>query len=257
METQRETPPSCPICNSESVEYREEQSSWVCSQCSLVTDALDRGSEIERKEKSLTTKGKNSKDTNAWQNAISIKDRSEENLVDILTQVEQAAEELPLSEDVVIQAGEILSTAWESNFMHGRSKEDTTSAALYVATRESACTVPIGAIAKSVGGEEESIKRTYRQLKSNQGLELDSPSPEEFVEFLRIRLDLSSTVGTETEELLEEHEFVGGNPLGTAGAGIYEVAKNHSEKLTLRQIANASTLTKETIWRHKKKLCLA
>jgi len=76
----------------------------------------------------------------------------------------------------------------------------------------------------------------------------------DYVGYFCDRFDISSRQRAEIEELLMNLSFVGGNPLATAAAAVYEVAGRDRGDVTLRDTARVTKLTKETIWRHTRKL---
>jgi transcription initiation factor TFIIIB Brf1 subunit/transcription initiation factor TFIIB len=185
---------------------------------------------------------------------LSIKDDSEANLVELLSRIEEVGDELSLEVNEVTRAGEIATQAWKTNFMHGRTKEATLSAAVYAATREGERTIPPGIIADTIDVEKRKLKHAYQKLKSAQDLDLDPPDPSDYVKYLCETLDLPQDVEHQVDDILSEQTFIGGSPIGTAAASIYSVSSEKSESITLREIAISTKLTKETIWRHTKKL---
>jgi transcription initiation factor TFIIIB Brf1 subunit/transcription initiation factor TFIIB len=105
-----------------------------------------------------------------------------------------------------------------------------------------------------MGVEKSSIKKTYKKLKDELQLELGPPEPVEYVGYICQTLKLPESVQKESTRLLEETATVGGNPIGTAAASVYEISTEQSEDVTFREIAKATSLTKETVWRHAEKL---
>lgn len=245
-------PPSgqCPACHSEEIEFWEYTDSWVCSECRFVLDSTDDEPDVacfvdikshtEQKEDTIEP----------WQQRISIKDKSEANLVDVLTLTEDTGEALGLSDQSSTRAGELVTRAWESNFMHGRTQELTVGAALYAASRESTQTVPPSIIADQLQLGKSSMKTVYRDLKSDQNLDIQPPMPQNYVEYICRSLELPVTVSDRADSLLNEKNSGGGNPIGIAAGGIYEAAVIEGEDATLREIAAVVSLTKETVWRH-------
>lgn len=70
-----------------------------------------------------------------WEQAIIIKDKSEANLIGVLSQVGRVADELILCDELAIQSAEITVQAWKTNFIHGRTMPDTIGASVYAASR--------------------------------------------------------------------------------------------------------------------------
>lgn len=247
----RATVEECPVCSSDAVEYWEEFDSWICDSCSYAFDDAQTASEVDLPSEGAahdrSSEGSSAKD---WTEAISVKDNSEAILVEVLSQTEDIAEEVGSSEDVSIRAAEIIVDAWESNFMHGRTKDDTVAAAFYTATREAECSVPPGVLAMAVGTEKRKVKSTYTQLKDEQELGLTPPTPEEYISYICDELELPDGVKEESEDLLEKDLPRGGNPIGIAAGGVYKSANKKNIAITLREVADVVNLTKETVWRH-------
>ncbi|MFB6200172.1 MAG: hypothetical protein ABEJ83_04785 [Candidatus Nanohaloarchaea archaeon] len=237
----------CPACNSNSIIYWESLDAWVCDDCSYV---IDEGNELESKTPDLSADSNEEKTKNLnWEESISVKDKSEANLVEVVSQVEEVADDLSLSNELSIRAVEIVVEAWKTNFMHGRTMPDTVGASIYAASREFQQSIPPAIIVDRIESDKASVKKTYRHLKSDQELDIDPPSPKEFVNRICKELNLPQRIEKTSVDILDKHH-PRGNPIGIAGAGIYKAANNEEEEITLREVAEVTGLTKETIWRH-------
>jgi transcription initiation factor TFIIIB Brf1 subunit/transcription initiation factor TFIIB len=245
----------CPVCGSDSIIYWDGIDSLICDECSHVIDSESDISGMENSIETATAHEQNvSSEHSDWKTQVSVQDNSEANLVDALLQAEIVATDLSLSDDVVVRIGEVVTSAWKLNFMHGRTMPKLVGAAVYAVSREQDVTVPPGVIAEMMDEEKLGIKKTYTQLKDELQLKLDPPTPAEYVDYICQSLSLPEIVATESVCLLQSTEAVGGNPVGTAGASVYEVSTVNSENITFRQVAQATALAKETVWRHAEKL---
>lgn len=254
MSSLKEEPSRCSACDSENIEFWDQFASWVCTECSLVLD--ETGPTVE-KNVVATNSGTEPGDGSTgrpWDDSLGISDASDQNLVDVLSAAETISSELSLPTDIEMRAAEILTKAWESNFMHGRTKVDTIAAALYAATRENEQAVPPGVLADAIETDKGSVKTTYRKLKIDLELNLRPPTPREYVWYLCQCLDLPSEVQVTAENVLNDAGHLGGNPIGIAAAGIHVVTSRSSIDITLRELAAVTTLTKETVWRHSSKI---
>ncbi|MFB6186954.1 MAG: hypothetical protein ABEI86_08835 [Halobacteriaceae archaeon] len=81
------------------------------------------------------------------------------------------------------------------------------------------------------------------------GLDLDPPRPEEYLVHLCSNLGVPENIESASREVLDECSPGSGNPIGIAGAGIYQACRREGEEITLRRIASVTGITKETIWR--------
>ncbi len=246
---------TCPVCKSESMTSWDGIDSSVCGNCSYV---IDSDSEVSKPDNSIDVSPAREQNESSehpdWQTRVSVKDNSEANLVDALSQAEAITTNLSLPDDVVVRVGEVVANAWKINFIHGRTTSKLVGAAVYAVSREQGIAVPPGVVAETTGVEKSSIKKTYKQLKDELQLDLGPPAPTEYVDYICQILELPDSVRKGSRRLLEEMVTVGGNPIGTAAASVYEVSTEESEDVTFREIAQATSLTKETVWRHADKL---
>lgn len=241
----------CPVCGSETVHFWSELSTRICSTCSVVLDGTEI-TNVSDVHPEASSPENPDRDTTSddWKDHVLVADNSEAILVDVLSQTEAIGDTLTLSDEVVLRAGEIVTEAWKSNFMHGRTTEDTIAGAMYAACREVDCAVPPGKLANVAGTDKRSLKQTYSQLKDSQELNLGPPIPEEYLGYICEELDLSPDVNVKAKRLLRDSDNTAGDPAGIAAAGVYEIAKNQPANVTLREAASAAVLTKETVWRH-------
>lgn len=240
------------MCGSDSVNYWETLEKWICDGCSFVVNATESdGIPQSIPNQPADNRGDNSTgrcEVRDWTESISVRDKSEANLIEVLSMIETTTDELSLSDDITIRSGEIIVEAWKRNFMHGRNKPDTVGAAVYLASRESNNSIPPALIAEEIVTDKQSLKAIYKNLKDELEINIDPPRPGEYVPSLCRELGLSSSVERDAQALLDAHDQ-GGNPIGIAAASVYEAAKSETE-ITLRRTAQAGALTKETIWKH-------
>jgi transcription initiation factor TFIIB len=245
----------CPACGTGSITHWEELGSYICDTCSYVFDPEDSSSDVppSLSEPETETNSGTAEQTH-WQEHVAVKDNSEANLVDILSQSEEFSKELDLPQELEIRTAEILTEAWKSNFMHGRNKTDTIAGTLYTVSREKSESIPPGIISRIVGTNKQAVKNTNQKLTKHLSIDLDTPTPEEYVASVCGELGLPMGVQDETIELLSEERPRGGNPVGIAAAGIYVTCNQKDIDLTLREVATTVNMTKETVWRQKSKI---
>lgn len=240
----------CPVCGTETISYWEEIETWVCDDCSYVIETAMS----ETSSPSLSTDlDRTEVKEEAWNESISVKDKSEANLVDVLSKVETISDKLALTDELAIRAAEVVVEAWKINFMHGRTKPDTVGASVYAASREAQQGIPPAIIADKIESDRETLKKTYQQLKAELQLNIDPPRPQEYLEHICYELNLPLGVEKTAEEILAGHS-AGGHPGGIAAAGVYVASEIEGEDLTLRRAAKVTDLTKETIWRQAERI---
>jgi transcription initiation factor TFIIB len=241
---------ACPACGAEIISYWEELEKWTCDDCSYVIDRSTSNTSSPSFPEDLE---KDEAEEEAWSQSISVKDKSEANLVDVLSQIEAISDELALDDELGIRTAEVVVEAWKINFMHGRTKPDTVGASVYAASREAQQGIPPAIIADKIESDRKTVKKTYQQLKIELQLNIDPPRPLEYLQHVCNELNLQSGVEKTAEEILAGHS-AGGNPVGIAAAGVYVASEIEGENLTLRRAAKVTDLTKETIWRQAEKI---
>lgn len=240
----------CPACGSDNLSFFEERQVWICDECSsVVSDEGDVDSTTVEFEDSVpsNTDSKNSNEID-WQDRISISDKSDQNLIEVLSLTAETGSKLEMDTEQIVRAAEIVTEAWSENWMHGRTMEWGVAASIYIAGREAGSAIPPGEIAYATDLEPESVKSSYVKLKSEMDIDLNPPSPAGYVGFIVKTLNLPPEVATEANEILYNSENHAGNPIGIAGGAVY-IADSEGN-VTLQDIAEVTHLTKETIWKH-------
>ncbi len=251
MTGSNEQPSSCPACDTASLSYQEHIESWLCNECSYVVDSGSMSTEVGDPSDVVDNTFEAEKSESVdWESQITVRDKSEVNLVELLSRLEEATDELLISEERVLRAGELVAEAWRTNFMHGRSQERTIGAVIYAVSREADVALPPAMIAEVIEADKGSIKQTFRKLNQELHLNIPTPLPQQFVSSLCIALDLSDRIETASVEMLRRHELPGGNPIGIAAAAVYVTANQVEVNLTLKELARITGLAKETVWRH-------
>lgn len=243
----------CPACDSEAVTFWKEFSSWVCDECSLVIDGQEHIDEDFLDAINNSPSGNQSGETD-WKRDVSLEDASEESLIEALKLAESTTENLSLPSETTIRAGEVLSDSWKSNFMHGRSKRDAVGAAVYLATRETECSVPPGPIAEITGISKNKLKQTFLKLKKEVEHQAAPAKPSDYCLYLCDELDVNEATHSAALRLLDNRPTGGGNPVGIAAAAVYLAANDHGFDVTLRELGDITLLAKETVWRQTNSL---
>jgi transcription initiation factor TFIIB len=235
------TPDSCPACGGTDINYREELETSICAECSFVVESAASVSTPK-----LNTNRKTDSEKLSWEQSISVQNNAEVNFIEVLSLLEGVTEALALSDELTVRGAEIASMAWETNFMHGRTKPDAVGATIYAASRERQNSIPPAMLAAELETDRQSLKNTYKTLKAELPLEIDPPRPREYVPHICHELELPQKVTGDAKELLQG-SIPPGNPVGVAGASVYVTAED-TVRLTLLDIAEVTGLTKETIW---------
>lgn len=239
----------CPACGSDNVEELPEIETNVCGSCSFVISDVSATRGVDLDSTVFSDTPDEEEVIDEWSEAVSITDNSDKHLIELLKQVEKVVSEFTILEEVEVRAGEIAMEAWQSNFLHGRGKEVTAAAAVYIASRESNVTIPHRLLAESVGTRGTTVVRTYKALRTSLDIELTPVSPVEFVPYLANEQAVPDQIEYQAASRLEETTTLVGDPVANAAAAIYVASNNMGESMTFRELSTATQVTKETIWR--------
>lgn len=245
---------ACPNCESTNLERIDAIDAELCSECSIVIDGELADDSIGAEVQGIQPIGKESSGAEAWDEAIAVKDKSEQKLVELLSLVEETSSAVELSAEAELEAAERAADAWEDNFMHGRSMTATVGAAIYSVSRSSNQAVPPAIIADQLGISKTKLLSTFRKLRHTQQLDIDPPQPTDYLHFLCKTKGFGRRVEQEAKRRLHLSNNARGNPVGSACAAVYNSAQDQGYDITLREIAAVGSLTKETVWRHTKKM---
>lgn len=248
----------CPLCERENVDQNIEFASGVCTDCGFVIS--DREQSVEPGQTEVVDISESSTASvlsEEWTQVVEVQDRSEQNLVDLLSMTETLGETLLVSSDGRIRAAEVVTEAWRRDILHGRSMSAGAGAAVHIACRESGYPRPVRRIADAVELDVSTLHKTYRPLVDVLELDLDSPQPIEFVPFICDSLKRSATESAMAQDMLRDrNEDMTGNPAGIAAAAVYITLQDNTPKdrVTYREVATVVSMTKETVWKRATEL---
>lgn len=277
----------CPECSGD---VKQEDNEVICTDCGLVIeeDQIDPGPEwrafnhTEQQQKSrvgspttqtMHDKGLTTtidwKDKDAygrqitadkraqmsrlrnWQERIRTKDAGERNLQFALSEIDRMASALGLTENVREFASVLYRRALEEDLVRGRSIEGVATACLYATCRQESLPRSLEEIEEVSRVEKKEIGRTYRYLSQELGLEMEPVDPTEYVPRFCSDLDLSSTVESKAEDIInrtaEKGLLSGKSPTGFAAAAIYAASLLCNEKRTQSEVAEVAQVTEVTI----------
>jgi len=243
---------TCSVCRTGELRQWEELEVWSCKNCSYVFNRKRVDTSVNPIQETSEVGESSQEEKQDWKKNLKSHDRSEANLIDVLSKTEDLAEEFELPEEVEVRAGELVTDAWRSNFMLGRTKTATVGAAVYVAAREGDQAIPPAFIAESLELEKRRIKDVYTSLKKELDVTLTGTTPQEFVPAISDELEVNDEVEHLALELLDKTGLMGGNPVGIAAAAVYKASSVVGAQHSQREIAAIVDMTKETIWRHSK-----
>lgn len=287
--TEEVTDEECPDCSG-SIVYDESRAESHCDSCGRVVsaDRIDRGPEWRafddqaRNEKSrvgapmtqmLHDKGLSTtidwRDADAYGNPLSGKkrqkmrrlrrwderfrtrDASERNLKLALGEINRMASALGLSEPVRETASVIYRRALDDGLLPGRSVEGIASASLYAGARMQGVARSIDEVASVSRVDEMELKRGYRYIAQELGLEIAPTNPKEFVGRFASKLDCTPETERLTRDLIEvaveKGVHSGKHPVGIAASALYAASQLTGEQLTQTEVSEVAKISEVTI----------
>lgn len=279
----------CPECSGQIIHNRK-RGETTCEDCGLVLgdDVLDRGPEwrafnmAEETKRSRvgspmtqlmhdkglsTTIGWQNKDASGqrlpsqkreqlhrlrmWDERFRMKTAQERNLKQALGEINRMASALGFPKPYCETAGTIYRRAVEEELLPGRSIEGMATASLYAAARQHGTPRTLAEFTTVSRVEKLPIKRAYRYLSRELGLELAPIDPVRYVPQFASTLDVSDEAERVACDLLERAKtqdvHSGRSPAGLAAAALYGATRLTNEKIIQETVSDAAHVSKVTI----------
>lgn len=240
----------CPVCGSQ--ETNIEFDAEFCIDCGFVVE----GSEENQSPETTFLESNSDQVTSAldWKSRITAQDSSDENLIRLLTEVDNICDQLSVTAGDRKHAGDYVAQAWTSKFTHGRSIGAVSGSAVYLACRISNRARPLDKIADAARVCTSSLQKTHKAMGRILDLDLQPMHPLDFIPFIYRELDWSPTESSAKARLERLETIPAGNPAGTAAAAVYLERQDTDLPISYREIGEVAGLTKETIWRRAEDL---
>ena len=240
----------CPNCGETESELdtRFDVSGGFCEACGLVMDAATL-SDVSPQDEIQSRDNIVSKE---WD--IKARDSSEEVLIRLLRDLDGLTPNLLLSKTELDRCSELLVQDWEKNLLHGRKREHVLGAVLVIALRDLENPRPLGVIAKALDTKRVPVQRMVKKLLREIPISLPPPLPINYVPFVGATLSLDEGVQAAAVRILDKCETIPGDPVTTAAAALYIVAKDRGVAITYSSAGIAAGSAKETVWKRAKLL---
>lgn len=186
-----------------------------------------------------------------WDERFRTQGSDERNLQHALGEVRRMASALGLPEPTQEIASTIYRRALENDMLPGRSIEGMATAALYAAARLDGIARSIDEVQSVSRVDGIEIKRTYRYLTRELGLEIPPTNPAEFIG--RFASDLGCNDETERfarsliDAATEAGIHSGKHPVGIAASALYGAGKLTGAELTQEEISTVTDISEVTI----------
>jgi len=243
----------CPSCDGKIAEIAGDRGAVACVDCGLVNPETNQPETSEEPPPVSTGEASGKSDTDAikkgWKSQVGVTDSSDENLVEILSLVDDYIQHMKLPRAARLRTAELLMSAWERGLFEGRQKEAVTAGGVYAAGRECGHPRPLTTISNGAEVDESKVNNAYRLLISELDLEIPITGPEDYVPYIGDELSLSESLIHEAETILKEEIERSGNPAGVAASVLYLLTDDEDE-ITLQQAGMAAGVSKDTVWRH-------
>lgn len=236
---------NCGFCGG-SLTERGPQSVPVCEGCGRLNTAQEDSERVASAEQ--PTNGDSSREEPTdWTETVDVRDSSDELLVELLSSLDQTGDDLAANPDERLHAAELATNAWENRLTVGRSLEATVGACLYIAFRVCGQPRPIGVVADIVDATTGELSSLRQNIISDQDVAVAAPQSCDYVPYLSSTLRLPTTVSKHAQEMLDGVHLAG-DPAGIAAGALYLAAQDSDNSITMKEAAQATRLTKETIW---------
>jgi transcription initiation factor TFIIB len=186
-----------------------------------------------------------------WNQRSKTEGAHDRNLRHALGEIDRMASALGLPKPVREMASVIYRRALDADLLRGRSIEGMSTAALYAASRLDGVARSIDEIAAVSRVEDLEIKRAYRYIDRELGLETPPAHPNEYLG--RFASDLACDEETERlareliETVVEEGIHSGKSPVGIAASALYAAGQLQDDRLTQADISDVANVSEVTI----------
>lgn len=186
-----------------------------------------------------------------WDRRSKIEGSRDRNLRHALGEIDRMASARGLPKPIRETASVIYRRALDEDLLRGRSIEGMAAAALYAASRLDGVARSIDEIAAVSRVDDLEIKRAYRYIDRELGLETPPAHPNEYLG----RFGSALECGEETERLarqlvetvVEKGIHSGKSPVGIAASALYAASQLRNEQLTQAHISEVANVSEVTI----------
>jgi transcription initiation factor TFIIB len=173
------------------------------------------------------------------------------NLSQATTELDILADRLNIPRSVKEEAALIYRKALQEDLIRGRSIASVVAASLYLACRLTRTPRQLEDIVKLSTKNRKEISRNYRMIMKELGLKIPIDEPTKYVSKIASKAGLNQKIQSRAIDLLRKARSLkattGKNPTGLAAAALYIASSLEGEKVTQRDIAEASGVTEVTV----------
>ncbi len=186
-----------------------------------------------------------------WQIRSRVHSSIDRNLAQAMAELERLSSKVSISPPIKEKAAVAYRKALDKGLVRGRSINAIAAAALYAACRKSGSPRSLSEIANASLVDKKDVARCYRLLLQELDFHMPVSDPLTYVSKIAEKTGISGkTQGAAIAILREARQkrfSAGKDPMGLAAAALYIACLQNTEKITQKDIAEASGVTEVTV----------
>ena len=186
-----------------------------------------------------------------WQIRSRVHSSTDRNLAQAMAELERLSSKVNISAPIKEKAAVIYRKALDKTLVRGRSINAIAAAALYAACRKSGSPKTLSEISEASLVNKKDVARCYRLLLQKLDFHMPISDPLTYVSKIAEKNGVSGkTQGTAITILRDAKQkrfSAGKDPIGMAAAALYIACLQNNEKVTQKDIAEASGVTEVTV----------
>lgn len=239
----------CPGCGSSSFDESIDVIDGFCENCGAVIPDADNTDDLPSYPdyNAVDEPGIKHSPPESWSEWYEVTNSTEQQVATAFEYLEQISDSVGHSNKTRMRAAKFYSEASLDLATDGRPTDTTVAALLYLAARDTQEPRPATAYNREIERDDAEIKSLARSFQQELRLKLPVPDPSDYLPYLSTELDLREEIVQDANRVIktvtQNIQVSGKNPVSIAGAAIYQVEDQHSQ----REIAEVAGVTKETI----------
>jgi len=186
-----------------------------------------------------------------WQIRSRVHSSTDRNLAQAMAELERLSDKVNISPPIKEKAAVIYRKALDKRLVRGRSINSIAAATLYAACRKSGTPRTLSEIAKASLVDKKDVARCYRLLLQELDVHMPISDPLSYVSKIAEKNGVSGKTQGAAIAILRDARrkrvVAGKDPMGMAAAALYIACLQHNEKITQKDIAEASGVTEVTV----------
>jgi len=186
-----------------------------------------------------------------WQIRSRVHSSSDRNLAQAMSELDRLSGQVNISPPIKEKAAVVYRKALDKGLVRGRSISAIAAASLYAACRKSGTSRTLREIAEASLVNKKDVARCYRLLLKELDFHMPIADPLTYVSKIAEKNGITGkTQGAAIQILREARQkrfAAGKDPMGMAAAALYIACLQNSEKITQKDIAEASGVTEVTV----------